>query len=338
MMVNQLNNNSTPWQSTIPNQMPWLNSVATNPPIQFGQSTFAPAPVDPSVALSTTSPLVAPLPAQPAAIELTGQIQTPTPSHLLNNPFNPQQQMAPAPQLNDNPVLASQQCSIYPIDQPVINGPVSPIRSGHFESSFLTQLPQQQNNNTTYFESQPLHQKRSSMEMEDEMTEKEAPPTKQQLSESRLFKRFGSLQLDGETTAKGDDQDDEIDSDDSDDGRLVSSNQDRKEFDRYVYLLFKDKKSNNLFTDSQSLAMDRLIRDERDKLNKAVILWNPPMKNIFVNEPSDSDDDEEITYKDHRDFLKNRTGDDDSIIITEVQDDIQIEEVFPTEADDVMQD
>lgn len=166
------------------------------------------------------------------------------------------------------------------------------------------------------------------------MTEKEAPPTKQQLSESRLFKRFGSLQLDGETSTGN--HDDEIDSDDSDDGRLVEGTHDRKEFNRYVYLLFKDKKSNNLFDVSTSRAMDRFLREERDKLNKAVILWNPPMRNFFVNEIPDSDDDDEITYLDHKDFLKSNSGDNDSIIITEVEDDAEIDDAIPT--DDVMLD
>jgi hypothetical protein len=82
--------------------------------------------------------------------------------------------------------------------------------------------------------------------------------------------------------------------------------------------------------------MDRLIRDERDKLNKAVILWNPPMRDFFVNEVPDSDDDDEIKYTDHKDFLKKQPGDDDSIIITEVTDDAEIEDTIPT--DDVMQD
>lgn len=157
--------------------------------------------------------------------------------------------------------------------------------------------------------------------MEDDLTEKEAPPTKQQLSESRLFKRFGSLQLNGDLALGTKEDDDEeiveVGSDDSDSdsgGRIVDSKQvDRKEFNRYVYLLFKDKKPNNLFNDGTPSAMDRLIRDERDKLTKAVILWTPPMRDSFVNTTVDNDsDDDEIRYNDHRDFLKSPSVTDDA--------------------------
>lgn len=166
-----------------------------------------------------------------------------------------------------------------------------------------------------------LQQKRSSLEMEDELVKVEEPPTKQQLSENRLFKRFGSLQLDGEAIEadlelNGDRE--SSDSPDEDPGPSDQYSQGRKAFSRYVYLLFKDKKSDNLFSKSNSSAVDRLIREEREKLNKAVILWNPPLKDSFLAETvGDSDDDEELNYKDHKDFLRNP---DDSIIITEVED------------------
>lgn len=200
--------------------------------------------------------------------------------------------------------------------------------------------------------------KRSSMEMEDELTTKEAPPTKQQLSESKLFKRFGSLQI-GNTLdldnafnrnlsgdpSPFDDADDEADDDDNDEETIKCKNI-RRDFDRYVYLLFKDKKSNsgNFPQLEHSGMMDRLIRDEREKLSKAVILWTPPVKYNVELAETDSDE-EEFKYNDHRDFLKSRrkpahkpAGDSSSssqIIITEINDtECSTQE---NDSDDVMQ-
>lgn len=179
--------------------------------------------------------------------------------------------------------------------------------------------------------------KRSSVEMDDIISDDiDEPPTKQLLSEQKLFKKFGSLQIDGHNTrhnnpdSNSDDDDSDSSNDDNQPKTYTSMTDSEKEdLNRYVYILFKDKKNDDYLRAGSSgsshfkhlhcnTALDRLAREERDKLNKAVVLWNPRI-NIFKltnQNDTDSDSDEEFTYKDHRDFLKKR--DDDSIIITDV--------------------
>lgn len=167
------------------------------------------------------------------------------------------------------------------------------------------------------------HQKRSSVEMEDELTSLEAPPTKQQLSENKLFQQFGSLHIDKDDVCQDEefvDQDEETSA-----TNTGGVSQSRREFDRYVYLLFKDKESkSNLFAQQSATnsLVDRLLRKEREKLSKAVILWSPPLKDSFQMVDSDSDDD--FTYKDHRDFLKSSKHSatiSDALTTTEISDD-----------------
>lgn len=172
--------------------------------------------------------------------------------------------------------------------------------------------------------------------MEDELTTEEAPPTKQQLSENKLFQRFGSLHLDGGTASTSD----SAKLDDSDDEEAcaptapaVSSPNGRKEFDRYVYLLFKDKKSDGHYPVESSGAIERLLREEREKLSKAVILWNPPARSTLIEEADDSSDDDQLSYGDHRDFLKDSGS---SVVITEVVEDAPITELDDGEPDDIM--
>lgn len=183
-------------------------------------------------------------------------------------------------------------------------------------SNSLTQLPNPVNpENDRLFP-----HKRSSIEMEDEQILPDEPPTKQFLSESKLFKKFGSLQLDGTSIREKSSSD----SDDSeDDGMTKASDlpKDREEFNRYVYLLFKDKKDDKASFAPANSTLDRLAREEQDKLKKAVILWTPPPKGgLFGNSNNESDDsDDDLKYTDHKDFLKKPT--EDSIIITEVTND-----------------
>lgn len=101
--------------------------------------------------------------------------------------------------------------------------------------------------------------------------------------------------------------------------------QDGEEIRKYVYLLFKDKHDDKTPFGSYNTTLDRLARDERDKLSKAVVLWNPPVKYNFcgtLNEEDEDEDEEEFKYSDHKDFLKaNCTqANDDGIIIEEVFD------------------
>lgn len=151
--------------------------------------------------------------------------------------------------------------------------------------------------------------KRSSIEIEDGQNKAYEPPAKQLLSERKLFRQFGSLQIDGLVDKSGQAYDEN--SDDSEDEHIQSNcnNSEREEFNRYVYLLFKDKNNDGRPFIPQCSGLERLAREERDKLSKAVVLWNPPIKNFFEssNEDEDSDDDE-FKYTDHRDFLKTRNG------------------------------
>lgn len=351
MMVNHMNNTTLPWQQTVPAQMPWMSSyTASDPTMQFGQTPMNPTDIVPPQSIATTISTSS-LPSQPMLSSIASPLQptsniyqanlnaTPTPIEpVIGNPFNPQPFICQQANTCNTQPLSSclPQASQLPNQFP------SPaFQDSHFVSTSLTQLPPVQQTSPSSYPDllRPLHQKRSSVEMEDDLTVKEAPPTKQQLSENKLFKRFGTLQLDGEKLT-GLSQDEELDSDSSDDSVGKEPGQDQKDLNRYVYLLFKDKKSNNLFNESTSGAMDRLIRDEREKLSKAVILWSPPLKDSLINslDQDDDDDDDEFSYTDHRDFLKEPKLDDDSIIITEVEDDVPIAEIDQVETDDVMQD
>lgn len=345
-MVNQLNNNSVPWPSTIPQQMPWMNSYQpASIEMQFGQSYEQPVSQNSSItSLSSSSvtsseqqqrsPFIA-----PASLN---HIATTTSSIMPNNPFDPNS----ATQYFNNG--AAIQGHSYKNQQfptmPVTNSPPQVASQHHFSDSLThistsSPLSQAQLDTRSSF-NHAFHQKRNSIEMEDdEQVKKEEPPTKQQLSENRLFTRFGSLHLDEEICDVSC-LDDGDESDSSDDDKIPSNSyaRGRREFSRYVYLLFKDKKTSRPLSPTNN-AIDRLIREEREKLSKAVILWSPPPKvSFFDNTANDSDDEEDLKYSDHRDFLKSIETD-HSITITEVTDelcDTEIVENNPTGADDVM--
>lgn len=162
------------------------------------------------------------------------------------------------------------------------------------------------------------------------------PPTKQLLSETKLFKKFGSLHLDKCHSANSSSNSSSSD-DDQDDFEMAGSSQssqtnydtstaDKDDINKYVYILFKDKKVNSSSPSFQNCfetntTLDRLARQERDKLSKAVVLWNPPARNPYTVISEDDDEDEEFKYTDHRDFLKDQSRSsesNDSIIITDV--------------------
>lgn len=168
----------------------------------------------------------------------------------------------------------------------------------------------------------PMPSKRSSREMDD-YEDILRPATKQQLTERKLFEQFGSLHLDSISRADSSNSDDDSDDSNSSHSRKLSTFvESRQEFQRYVYLLFKDKKSSMGKTYD---AIERLAREERDKLSKALVLWNPPVKHNFNQEFDDADDvssGEEFTYSDHTDFLKVTAKPRDSVIITDVTDQI----------------
>lgn len=347
MMVNQINNNSVPWPNTIPDQMPWLNSSACPPgaPMQFvGEQHYpnslgqAPLPIAQSQPPQNVDNQEMPAPLGPTLQPITSPEPNPM---IINNPFYPQQASV---------IQFAQMASPAPLDASAMEATSAqlpygqvPMANAAFEGS-LTQIPTSQP--MPSFEppaySASSH-KRSSFEMDEGLSPSEAPPTKQQLSENNLFQRFGSLHLDNElstTTSEADKIDCEGDAEletDSEPGTSTSAVQtvhDRKEFNRYVYLLFKDKKPDGKFPSIPSGAVDRLIREEREKLSKAVILWNPPPRTNLFDEPdaiSSGSDDDEFNYKDHTDFLKDSES---SVIITEVDDDgAPINEDVEVEAD-----
>lgn len=187
--------------------------------------------------------------------------------------------------------------------------------------------------------------KRSSIEVDEDAS---APPTKQWLSESMMLSQFGSLNLSNNShkshqDSPGYDADAEIEEDDCDqqDGcyerafnqeKKPSKQTDSEDLERYVYLLFKDKKQSDLRQFSQGpnqSTLNRLARDEMDKINKAVVLWNPSVHGRPCNttpeieELADQDSDDNCSEnnfigKNCR-IAADETGN-ESIIITEVFD------------------
>lgn len=362
MMVNELKNSNGPWQSTVPQQMPWMSSYEPSSlSLQFGQqSAPSVASIMPTTTLSsnhtlqeqhsyissfptTTTSSTPPITICPTAI---------TPNTLFTQGMS-------VPYLNCVTTTTQSASVLQPTSVPLESQTI-PVNSSYNNlnpfynqvNSFdptgsLTHIPYQQNPAKDCFSPQ----KRSSIEMEDDQIITDEPPTKQLLSEKKLFQQFGSLNIDGNIDSSI--NIDEYDSDDSDEDdrsqKIASNVSGREEFNRYVYLLFKDKKNDGVPFGTANDTLDRLAREERNKLSKAVILWSPPNKNnnIFGNlEQNDDDDDnegdedEEFQYADHTDFLRKPLRRNSSITITEVHDDDQCDNVtkktYNSDPDEVM--
>lgn len=313
MMVNEFKNSSVPWQSTVPQQMPWMSPYdpAVNS-LQFGQPTSN--YVSNIGVYSSVYPVN-----QPASVDqgLLAQIQPqasqsyPTPQTNLSTPVVAQSSL----NLSNTPNF-----SVYP---------QNPEVHDYIKQSPLMYMPSASASTSTWTTGSACQpQKRTSVEMEDDTITTSQPPTKQLLSESKLFKQFGSLQLNQDFLKSG--RGSSSESDDSDEDNisqgvpLTSQDQSRDEFNRYVYLLFKDRnhQGERPFSSSNS-PLDRLAREERDKLSKAVVLWTPPPKhNLFGQQDDDEDQsstsDDELSYRDHKDFLKKPAN--QTVTITEIFD------------------
>lgn len=372
-MVNEVKNNSVPWQCTVPQQMPWMSSyqpVTFN--MQFGvqqqqqqqsvtpggrtngslpmpttnESEYIAQQPHPFIPqnFSTATTLTMPVTVCPTTLAFdtsttSGQTSVPNTNCVTNTTQSyPHYQGA----IQTGPATQG----IYNHAQPVYGLPYLAPQTNqpsYNSSNSLTHLPEPLSL-TSHFDKQ---HKRRSIEMDDEDIQESEPPTKQFLSERKLFQQFGSLNLDGSMNTMPsftDTEISEIDEEIKKEHKSVISTKTcdlgREQFNRYVYLLFKDKKDDKKFLPSNQ-TMDRLAREERDKLSKAVVLWTPPPKN-FVENDSDSDDD--FKYTDHKDFLKTSSStsyrdDDDSIIITDVTDiddnkHFQTVNTVPVELDD----
>lgn len=348
MMVNQIKNTDASWQSTIPQQMPWMSSYEpTSFNMQFGQqplsgigSNIIVNPTDPHLLMQQQHPSMANFPtATTLTLPVTVCPTTFAANSLLSSSLN-------APQIGvttttqSYPLILNSGLSTN-LDHTLLNQNVSQTIDRVSQSfSPINSLTHMSSNSSPSTES---YHKRSSIEMEDDQIKALEPPTKQLLSESKLFKRFGSLHLDGagvEDSTVNNPDSDESEDEQPDSLSINDKTHSREEFNRYVYLLFKDKKGEDMSFAPTNNTLDRLAREERDKLNKAVVLWNP--RNKFF-EPADEDDDEEedgeLKYSDHTDFLKKPHV--DTITISEVisdsnNDAVIAEEPLLLDSDDVM--
>lgn len=341
MMVNDIKGTSEPWQSVIPQQMPWMSHYGpASLTTQFGQQSGSHLPNQSVSQFDSTLQNGAPLPQIqhpsvanfPTATTLTLPITVCPTSLIANNQFGS------AISMPSNCVTTTTYS--YPSMQHIARNSQHPTPDSFNQpnlslanytqaagiynpNSSLTQLA----HGTGVSSDQTSNHKRSSMEMEDDLIKANEPPTKQLLSEKKLFKQFGSLHIDGllgESESGSSLKENSDDSEDEEQSQYSFKKGDksgREEFNRYVYLLFKDKKNDGKPFVPSYTSLDRLAREERDKLSKAVVLWNPPIKNFLnqSNEDDDDDDDEQFTYKDHRDFLKKpRDRGNQSVVISEV--------------------
>lgn len=343
MMVNQYNtNNHPPWERTVPQQMPWVNPGSVNDQtIKFGgvcpgqtisatqitsvPQTFTTQQPTPSQCLGNVIPLpvsnIQPNYVTPSNMfdPLSNPPFDPVSAHLLNQPCLLQERIHPTTSFSINKAV--------PNIEPV---PACPNTTDSLVSS-LTPIPVGQQA-ATISGFNLTHQKRGSEDMEDEIIRLEEPPTKQLLSEQKLFKQFGSLHLDKDEDVSSSYQVEyPDDSDCSDDESPSKCNQEpsseREQFNRYVYLLFKDKKSNAASFGPTDNAIDRIVREEREKHSKAVILWTPPLKNSLYGNSDSDGDDEEFNYTDHKDFLKSNP-----VSMTEIVEEVDdVIEVDPME-------
>lgn len=345
MMVNQYStNNHPPWERTVPQQMPWVNPNAVNDQtIKFGgicpNQTMSASEISPVPQTFTTQQ---PMPSQSGM----GVNVTPVPvSNIQPNYVTPSNMFDPISNPPFNPVsahLLNQPCLLQERIQPAISSniqvspntetsPTCPINTDPLVSS-LTPIPVTEQVASTSTLDQ-MHQKRGSEDMDDEIIKLDEPPTKQLLSEQKLFKQFGSLHLDidedlGYRVEYPDDSDGS--DDDSDNKSNQGPSSEREQFNRYVYLLFKDKKSNAASFGPTDNAIDRLVREEREKHSKAVILWTPPLKDSFYGNNESDSEDEEFNYTDHKDFLKSSPVMTMTEITEETDDAIEVEDPMET--------
>lgn len=342
MMVNEIKGTSEPWQSVIPQQMPWMSHYGpASLTTQFGQQSGSHLPNQPASQFNPTPHNDARLPQIqhpsvanfPTATTLTLPITVCPTSMVANNQFGS------AVSMPSNCVTSTTYS--YPSMQHIAQNSQHPTPPSYIQPNLnlsnYTQAAGIYNPNGSLTQlahsagvsvDQISNHKRSSMEIEDDLIKANEPPTKQLLSERKLFQQFGSLHIDGLLGESESELSQRGSSDDSDDDEQSQysfkkgDKNEREEFNRYVYLLFKDKKNDGKpFVPSYS-SLDRLAREERDKLSKAVVLWNPPMKN-FLNQSNedddDDDDDEQFNYRDHKDFLKKpQDRSNQSVIISEV--------------------
>lgn len=325
MMVNEINNNPQPWQSIIPQRMPWMNSYGPGSlATQFGQQSdvgiegqsiqigqhFVQDQHSFMADHPTATTLTSPVTICPTSSAANSQFISTTglPPNCVTTTTNSYALMQNLAQISQPPMLQSCNLPNHNLSNQTQTTTI------YNPGSSLTHLAHSADSPTDKL----TNHKRSSIEIEEGQSKVYEPPTKQLLSERRLFKQFGSLQIDGVVDESGQAYDE--DSDDLEDGHFQSnhSDRDRKEFNRYVYLLFKDKKNYNGQFITGCSGLDRLAREERDKLSKAVVLWNPPVKNFLDNFNANEDsDDDEFNYTDHKDFLKNRNKSEEQSIIIE---------------------
>lgn len=255
-------NPNHPWQSIVPQHMPWMSqNDSTTSIMHFGNQSL----VQPTTNLLNN----------PSVTSQSGE------DNLLNNNINnntlhtlPTNQI---PTLSSQPVphqtftpynnvsnfTSHQQPTSSNVHMPSISGKL-------FPDSSLTFMPMPVIQNTK--------QKRSSLEL-DEGRSLLQPPSKQLLSEMKLFKKFGSLKLDGvhdgESNRDSSDDEDDCDHFEVQEGHV--SHRSNRELRRYVYLLFKETNNKSIMPLLLDETFDVIARQEREKLSKAVIPWTPPL-------------------------------------------------------------
>lgn len=163
--------------------------------------------------------------------------------------------------------------------------------------------------------------KRNSFEMEEEDSTTDRP-AKQILSEKKLFKKFETIHLNRDSSMTSDS------SSDSDDSleENVSTKNNCHDLNHYIYNLYSNKSNNsdkNLYNNGCDCSVIRLAREEREKLNKAVILYNPQIKYNYIASNDDNSDD--MKYSNVRSYNN------DSLTITDVTDEVDIDEFLVTD-------
>lgn len=190
----------------------------------------------------------------------------------------------------------------------------------------INQLQQQSNLEANYNVSERIKsKKRNSFELDDESIHDR--PVKQFLSEAKLFKKFETIHLDKDNSMSSDNS---SDSDDSLEDN-ISSNR-CNDLNHYVYNLYNNKTSdNNKFTNDCNCALIRLAREEREKLNKALVLYSPPSRyNYTVSDDNNDCDDEKSSNV--------RSYNNDTLTITDVTNEFDIEEeILPKECESTAQ-
>ncbi|XP_074601947.1 uncharacterized protein LOC141855712 isoform X2 [Brevipalpus obovatus] len=228
-------NSSLPFTSSIMNQSNdiWSHTVPNKMPWISGMSPVIPQPQNPVMQFTGTSSTSLTIrPPDPCSSQIATQWE------LLNN-FS-----ANVPHIVDG---IPNHLASTPLDPTTCTVPtIVPLSSSH------------------------LHLKRRSSSSEDDDDDIPQPPTKQYISEGRLFAKFNQMKI----SSSSDDAQSNVICQDEDLDLDLDSDENEHEKRKNRSRLHISDEVNRMLNGSKTI-LDRMIDNEYDKAAKAIVLWQP---------------------------------------------------------------